>query len=86
MNKVKIIDLLNKIANKENIPETIEFNGEQFWYDEDSENYTYSDQYQNDRWLFDDLYSTPEILNKEVNEYEDDDFATEENLNKVENY
>ena len=61
---MKVIDLLNKIANEEEVPEIIIFEGEQ--YEFCNGNYTYGDENNCDRWLFDDIYRTTMILNKEV--------------------
>lgn len=68
MKRIRIIDLLNKIANGESMPEDIEFKGESFWYYGVDCNY-YSEK-DFDRCLFDDLYNTVSILNEEVEVYE----------------
>lgn len=46
------------------MPEDIEFKGEQYSFY--NGNYTYSDENNCDRWLFDDLYNVSNILNDEV--------------------
>lgn len=61
---MKIINLLNKIANGEKVPENIVFRGEQYGFYKD--NYTYCDENMCDRWLFDDLYRITDILNDKI--------------------
>lgn len=61
---MKVIELLNKIANGEKVPKSISFLEEQYWFEKN--NYTYSDEDNCDRWLFDDLYEVINILNCEV--------------------
>ena len=39
MNKIRIIDLLNKIANGEEVPQKIKFRGFEYWYEENMEDY-----------------------------------------------
>lgn len=74
--KIKIIDLLNKIAKGEEVPEDIEFKGEMFGFYKG--NYTYCDENNCDRWLFDDLYEILDILNNEVEILEDNTEEIEE--------
>ena len=62
--KIKIIDLLNKIANKEQVPEKIKYNNKIWEYD------VYSNDYKGeDIWLFEELFEyrrTIEFINDEV--------------------
>lgn len=48
--KIKIIDLLNKIANGEEVPKEILLNGIVFEYTGDD--YLYKDEDKNEHWLF----------------------------------
>lgn len=48
--KIKIIDLLNKIANGEEVPKKILLNGIVFEYQGDD--YLYKDEDKNEHWLF----------------------------------
>ena len=48
--KIKIIDLLNKIANDEEVPKKILLNGIVFEYQGDD--YLYKDENKKERWLF----------------------------------
>jgi sortase (surface protein transpeptidase) len=68
---MKVIDLLNKIANGENIPRSIEYMGEQYDYDEETKDYTYADEDNIDIWLFD-KYNASSILNDEIEIIEED--------------
>lgn len=61
---MKVIELLNKIANGEEVPKSINFLGEQYFFEEN--NYTRLDEKNCNRWLFDDLYEVINILNCEV--------------------
>ena len=72
---MKVIDLLNKIANGEEVPENIVFQGEQYGLEKAGGvyNYCYGDEYNNTRWLFDDRYDTTTILNKEVEILDEED-------------
>ena len=62
--KIKIIDLLNKIANKEQVPEKIKYNNKIWEYD------VYSNDYKGeDIWLFEELFEyrrTIEFINDYV--------------------
>ena len=62
--KIKLIDLLNKIANKEQVPEKIKYNNKIWEYD------VYSNDYKGeDIWLFEELFEyrrTIEFINDEV--------------------
>ena len=53
--KIKIIDLLNKIANGEEIPKKILLNGIVFEYQEDD--YLYKDEDKKEHWLFSASYT-----------------------------
>ena len=62
--KIKIIDLLNKIANKEQVPEKIKYENKIWEYD------VYSNDYKGENiWLFEELFEyrrTIEFINDEV--------------------
>ena len=62
--KIKIIDLLNKIANDEKVPEKIKYNNKIWEY------YVYTNDYKGeDIWLFEELFEyrrTIEFINDEV--------------------
>ena len=66
---MKIIDLLNKIANDEEVPKKIRYNDTIYYYDEkdDNELARYRSEGVFDKWLFDDCY-----LNDEVEILEED--------------
>lgn len=73
------------------MPEDIEFKGEQYSFY--NGNYTYSDENNCDRWLFDDLYNVSNILNDEVKVIEEqqdidiqsiEEFSSEYTMNNVE--
>lgn len=83
--KIKVIELLNKIANKENLPESIEFRKIQYdlvQYDlgghGDYINYGYCDENNNDRWLIDDEWEMAQCLNDYVEILEDNTEEIEE--------
>lgn len=80
---MKIIDLLNKIANVQEVPEEIVFKGELYSFC--NGNYTYCDENNCDRWLFDDLYNTIDILNHEVELIEDETIDIE-SIEELETY
>lgn len=58
---MKIIDLLNKIANGEEVPSEIKYNNLIYWYDEtdDNEFARYRDIH--GEWLFADAYLNDEV-------------------------
>lgn len=62
---MEIIDVLNKIANGEEMPKRIMYMGEQYDYDKDNKDYTYPDKYNTDIWLFD-KYNATNIINDEI--------------------
>lgn len=64
MNKLRVIDLLNKIANGEEVPKEIEIEGEDdiFYYQEDINSYK---NYHNQYLMCDYLFNTAR-LNKEI--------------------
>ena len=64
MNKLRVIDLLNKIANGEEVPKEIEIEGEDdiFYYQEDINSYK---NYHNQYLMSDYLFNTAR-LNKEI--------------------
>lgn len=83
--KIKIIELLNKIANKENLPESIEFRKIQYdlvQYDSGGHggyiNYGYCDENNNYRWLIDDEWEMAQCLNDYVEILEDNTEEIEE--------
>ena len=53
--KMKVIDLLNKIANGEEVPKKIKLNGTIFVYQGDD--YLYEDKDRNECWLFSENYT-----------------------------
>lgn len=50
MEKIKIIDLLNKIANGEEVPEKIKLNG--YIYEYQGDDYLFKDEDKKEYWLF----------------------------------
>lgn len=58
--KTTIIELLNKLSKGEEMPKTIMFRGEQYYFSEGNYAYAY------ERWLFDDFFETLDILNEDV--------------------
>lgn len=62
--KTTIIELLNKLSKGEEVPKTIIFRGEQYWFFEG--NYAYANENNCERWLFDDLFEILDILNDHV--------------------
>lgn len=66
---MKVIDLLNKIANKEEVPERILYGGYTYWYDKlNKDYYTYICKDLEDEdisYLFDNCFAS-DILNDEI--------------------
>lgn len=71
MKTIKIIELLNKIANGEDVPEKIKYRDEIFYYKEDMTNYSKGEHY----YLFDRgfRHKTETFLNTEIEIIEDTD-------------
>ena len=65
---MKVIDLLNKIANGEEVPKKLLYDNEKFAYDDECRDYISNFQR---NWLFDD-YSISAIINDEVEVIEED--------------
>ena len=60
---MKVIDLLNKIANGEEVPKKIKWNDDILFYDKDSKDYCYE---KDDVYTMFEDYVTSKILNDEV--------------------
>ena len=58
---MKVIDLLNKIANGEEVPKIIKYNDEFYWYDETDDNEIARYRDIHDEWLFGDTYLNDEV-------------------------
>lgn len=72
MKTIKIIDLLNKIANGEEVPKEIKFDGELCSFDNEDKDY-YCEQYGNIVWyLVDTRNNMSEVLDTEVEIIEED--------------
>lgn len=56
MNKIKIIDLLNKIANGEEVPKKIKYRGEIAEYDEELFDYWIENLFKNTGYLFEGIF------------------------------
>lgn len=68
---MKVIDLLNKIANSEEVPERIKYTWEYEWkYDKTREEFVYK---QKDGTRFDEEWLIESILNNEVEILEEED-------------
>lgn len=68
---MKIIDLLNKIANGEEVPETIKFGCKEYVYKKDEEDFlSYFDVYNN--CIFENYTLDDAMLNKEIEIIEED--------------
>lgn len=78
--KITLIELLNRIANKKDLPNSIEFYGEQYDLDIHGTyiNYGYTDENNCDRWLIDDKWEIAQCLNDEVEILEDNTEEIEE--------
>ena len=78
--KIKLIELLNRIANKKDLPNSINFYGEQYDLDRHDTyiNYGYTDENNCDRWLIDDKWEIAQCLNDEVEILEDNTEEIEE--------
>lgn len=78
--KIKLIELLNRIANKKDLPNSIYFYGEQYDLDRHDTyiNYGYTDENNCDRWLIDDKWEIAQCLNDEVEILEDNTEEIEE--------
>lgn len=83
---MKVIDVLNKMANGEEIPKSIQYDGEQYVYDEKCKDYTYVSEYNNDVWLFC-KYDVTKILNDEIQIIDEskEDFENIELLDETRN-
>lgn len=72
---MKIIDLLNKIANGEEVPKKIKYEGDILEYDEDDKDYTGLSKTWSGvffSWLFG-KYATDKFINNEVEIIEDNE-------------
>ena len=76
--KVKIIDILNRIAQKKNVPEKIKYYGvtyelqiERLDYVDDELNYLFDNVWRYGDYLFQHLNDEVEILDNETNEIEE---------------
>ena len=67
MNKLRVIDLLNKIANGEEVPKVVKTNDDIFYYDETDDNEVMRYKNKNDIPIIDEYY-----LNDEVEIIEED--------------
>ena len=85
MEKIKIIDLLNKVANGEEVPKKVKFDDKIFEHDNDD--YVIKSEYPDvsDDYLFDNICANKEELNFEVEIIEEKvETSIEERLSKVE--
>ena len=62
---MKIIDLLNKIANGEEVPKIIKLNGNIYDYEPESQDY-YNRSNLRYKYLFDEWFHISKVLNNEV--------------------
>lgn len=62
---MKIIDLLNKIANGEEVPKKIKYNGEIFTLRDDKDDYANAEYWFTDLYTFSELNDEVEILEEE---------------------
>lgn len=85
---MRIIDLINKIANEENVPAKVKYDGEIYEYDETDCNEIGRYCKENGSWLFDDAYLNDEVeivdekikkLNAKANYIEDEEVLTKIN-------
>ena len=69
MNKIKIVDLLNKIANGEEVPQEIKYKNIIRYFDEETQDYL-SDEKGNELFLFFNVLTsgTGELLKKRLND------------------
>ena len=77
--KIKVIDILNKIANGEEVPKKIYYLEETFTYDEQSKDY-----YDNETYGLFDRYEIPSMLNDEVEILETNLNTKNMNINGIE--
>lgn len=68
---MKIIDLLNKIANGEEVPKIIKLDNNIYDYEPENKDY-YNRSNLNYRYLFDEWFHISEVLNDEVSILEED--------------
>lgn len=70
MNKLRVIDLLNKIANGEEVPERIKYDTKEMKYDHNKQDYLGYYSNGNGEWLFQYLFdkcrNTKHFINDEV--------------------
>jgi len=62
MNKIRVIDLLNKIANGEEVPKTIKYNNEIFTLRDEKDDYANDNNWFTDRYSFLELNDEVEII------------------------
>lgn len=83
--KIKIIDLLNKIANEEEVPQEIKINTRIFNFCDTCK--TYEDEYERDLVIkWDELNQEVEILEdntEEIEELPDYNYSIKENRDKI---
>lgn len=70
MNKIRVIDLLNKIANGEEVPEKIKYENYIYWYNKNLKDYENA-QVEFTSYLISCRYHTTDFLNDEVEIIED---------------
>lgn len=70
MNKIRVIDLLNKIANGEEVPKKIKYDAKEMEYDHNKQDYLGYYSNGNGEWLFQYLFdrcrNTEHFINDEV--------------------
>ena len=74
--KIKIIDLLNKIANNEEVPERIKYNDETFTIREEKDDYANQNYWFTDRFCLLDLNDEIEVIEDTPKKIEKIDFRT----------
>lgn len=84
MNKIRVIDLLNKIANGEEVPKNIKVDNDEYIYD--ILEHFYKREYNgHDLLELSTVYSTNELLNKEAIIIEDEDINIQDiNIQDIE--
>lgn len=78
MNKLRVIDLLNKIANGEEIPKKIKYNNETFTIREEKDDYANQNHWFTDRVCLLDLNKEVEIIeeDKKIEKITDEAFLS----------